>query len=330
MILKQTSACLRGIAIIMVMASHYAEWILEGSKYPVVRETLCGMGVLGVDIFFFVSGYGLLKSAGERGVGRSFLWNRLKTCYLPYLMVVGIIMFLEGGLRDLKDWKNYLLGSEYWYISVQMIMYACFFVCYGSETVLPEKWKRIYKKNKELLLTVMIIGFTYWLYAIGKADFWILSNGAFLIGVYLARLESVTGVTHKKETGWFKGIIPYALIVSLCIFLISSFGFYRTSFMQWEAVKSLTFTISVAMVSLLHEFKSAPLRLLGRYSLYFYLIHAFIYRLVGNGFKGGSTMIILPLCLILTLFVGFAVGLIVEWFMKWMDLRITGLILKND
>ena len=100
--------------------------------------------------------------------------------------------------------------------------------------------------------------------------------------------------------------------------------------MKWEAVKSLTFTISVAMVSLLYEFKSAPLRLLGRYSLYFYLIHAFIYRLVGNGFKGSSTMIILPLCLILTLFVGFAVGLIVEWFMKWMDLRITGLILKND
>ena len=142
MILKQTSACLRGIAIIMVMASHYAEWILEGSKYPVVRETLCGMGVLGVDIFFFVSGYGLLKSAGERGVGRSFLWNRLKTCYLPYLMVVGIIMFLEGGLRDLKNWKDFLLGSEYWYISVQMVMYACFFVCYGSETLLPEKWKR--------------------------------------------------------------------------------------------------------------------------------------------------------------------------------------------
>ena len=100
--------------------------------------------------------------------------------------------------------------------------------------------------------------------------------------------------------------------------------------MKWEAVKSLTFTISVAMVSLLHEFKSVPLRLLGRYSLYFYLIHAFIYRLVGNGFKGGSTMIILPLCLILTLFVGFAVGFIVEWFMKWMNLRITGLILKND
>ena len=102
MIIKQTSACFRGLAILMVMASHYAEWMLEASKYPVVREFLCGLGVLGVDIFFLVSGYGLVKSAGERGVGRIFLWNRLSTCYLPYLLVVGMIMFLEGGFRRLE------------------------------------------------------------------------------------------------------------------------------------------------------------------------------------------------------------------------------------
>ena len=56
MITKQTSACFRGIAILMVVASHYAEWMIEATTYPVVREFLCGFGVLGVDIFFLVSG----------------------------------------------------------------------------------------------------------------------------------------------------------------------------------------------------------------------------------------------------------------------------------
>ena len=327
MILKQTSACFRGLAILMVMASHYAEWMLEASKYPVVREFLCGLGVLGVDIFFLVSGYGLVKSAGERGVGRSFLWNRLSTCYLPYLLVVGMIMFLEGGFRDWGDWKDYLVGSEYWYISVQMVLYICFFVCYGPETVLPEKWKSAWKKVRDILLTVMVIGFTYWLYAMGKADFWFLSNGAFLIGVYIARLESGT---YQKETGWLTGIIPYVLIASLFVLGISGFCFHRTSLMRWEAVKSLAFTMSVAMVGLLHDFKSVPLRVLGRYSLYFYLIHGFIYRIVGNGFMGISPMIILFLCLIFTLVIGLTVGPAVEWVMAWITSRGTEYLRKNN
>ena len=311
----------------MVVTSHYAEWMMEVSTYPAVREFLCGLGVLGVDIFFLISGYGLVKSAGERGVGRSFLWNRLKTCYLPYLLVVGLIMLLEGGFQDLGDLKDYLVGNEYWYICVQMVLYACFFVCYGPGTVLSPKWKSAWNKKKDLLLTFMVAGFTYWLYAMGRADFWIVSNGAFLIGVYIARLESRQ---KPKETGQLTRMIPFVLIACLSVLGFSDFCFDRTSLMRWEMLKSMAFTLSVALVGLLHDFKSVPLRVLGRYSLYLYLIHGFIYRCVGAGLKDKPHMVILFLWLILTLVVGLIVGPAVEWLMERITSWGTKYIRKNN
>ena len=43
---------------------------------------------------------------------------------------------------------------------------------------------------KEILLTAMVAAFSLWLYkAPAFQDFWMLSNAAFLIGVYAATLE---------------------------------------------------------------------------------------------------------------------------------------------
>ena len=327
MITKQTSACFRGIAILMVVASHYAEWMIEATTYPVVREFLCGFGVLGVDIFFLVSGYGLAKSADAKGVGRNFLWNRLKTCYLPYLLVAGVMMFLEGGFQDGGDVKDYFLGSDYWYISVQMVLYLCFFICYAPETLLSEKWKGVWNKIKDLLLVVLVVGFTYGLYTMGRADFWIVSNGAFLIGVYLTRLEN--GQRHEKTRQLMRSI-PYLLIVCLAVLAFSHFCFNRTLLMRWEMIKSMAFTLSVAGIGLLHDFKCVPLSVLGRYSLYLYLTHGFIYRCVGAWLPGKTHMVILSVWLILTLVVGLLVGLFIEWLMERVPSWGSKHLLRND
>ena len=57
---------MRGIGILMVIASHYAEWYGDVLQNETLQYALTRLGCYGVDIFFLVSGYGLVKSAGKK------------------------------------------------------------------------------------------------------------------------------------------------------------------------------------------------------------------------------------------------------------------------
>ena len=102
---KKTGYWFRGIAIIMVILSHYAEWWswftpLTG-KAEEFRLALAGLGVFGVNIFFFFSGYGLTKAAGDDRIGVQFIVRRIQSVYLPYFVIVGSIQVLSGGFGPL-------------------------------------------------------------------------------------------------------------------------------------------------------------------------------------------------------------------------------------
>ena len=86
---------LRGIAIFLVLISHYAVWIGEIFHSDLLEYGLGRFGVYGVDLFFAVSGYGLVKSVGKKRINGAFLWKRFKTVYLPYLLIVGLIYLVE-------------------------------------------------------------------------------------------------------------------------------------------------------------------------------------------------------------------------------------------
>ena len=92
---KEQSLMLRGIAIFLVLISHYAVWIGEIFHSDLLEYGLGRFGVYGVDLFFAVSGYGLVKSVGKKRINGTFLWKRFKTVYLPYLLIVGLIYWIE-------------------------------------------------------------------------------------------------------------------------------------------------------------------------------------------------------------------------------------------
>ena len=78
---KEQSLLLRGIAIFLVLISHYAVWIGEIFHSDLLEYGLGRFGVYGVDLFFAVSGYGLVKSVGKKRINGTFLWKRFKTVY---------------------------------------------------------------------------------------------------------------------------------------------------------------------------------------------------------------------------------------------------------
>ena len=127
---KEQSLMLRGIAIFLVLISHYAVWIGEIFHSDLLEYGLGRFGVYGVDLFFAVSGYGLVKSVGKKRINGTFLWKRFKTVYLPYLLIVGLITVYDGGISGMTGWVSFLTGAEYWYIRNILVFYLAFYVVY--------------------------------------------------------------------------------------------------------------------------------------------------------------------------------------------------------
>ena len=103
---------LRGIAIFLVLISHYAVWIGEIFHSDLLEYGLGRFGVYGVDLFFVVSGYGLVKSVGKKRINGTFLWKRFKAVYLPYLLIVGLIAVYDGGISGMTGWVSFLTGQS--------------------------------------------------------------------------------------------------------------------------------------------------------------------------------------------------------------------------
>lgn len=127
---KEQSLLLRGIAIFLVLICHYAVWIGEIFHSDLLEYGLGRFGVYGVDLFFVVSGYGLVKSVGKKRINGTFLWKRFKTVYLPYLLIVGLITVYDGGISGMTGWVSFLTGAEYWYIRNILVFYLAFYVVY--------------------------------------------------------------------------------------------------------------------------------------------------------------------------------------------------------
>lgn len=265
---KEQSLTLRGIAIILVVVSHYAG--LYGDRIPDVnlQYGLTCLGAYGVDIFFLVSGYGLVKSVTRKKLSGRFLWNRLKNMYLPYLLIAGIIKLYDGQLSGGRQWYQFLTGYDFWYIRNILIFYLAFFLIYR---MVQKDWQRL------ALLTAVLAGYTCWQACLGRADFWYVSNIAFGMGVVLAQFEKklLKGVSFLR-------IVQLALLTAGMVWVIKS-GLDAREVAQSAAARLKYGSLAAAIwsyfcVQLIGLQLPWPgfLQTAGKLSLELYLLHLFV------------------------------------------------------
>ena len=303
MIDNRTSKVFRGIAILMVIASHFIYGINEEAISEELRQWISTWGIYGVDIFFLLSGYGLVKSYQKNGINKRFLLKRFLNSYVPYILIVGFFALIDKSIDSMRALINLLIGYDYWFMCVLFAFYIMFMIFYRIG------------KLKEVLLTIGVIAFTYMLWAKGFSPFWELSNGAFLIGVYAATLEERSG--EKVKDFIIKtdlAMIGMALTIACSIWhgVSESYASYMTV--------SMMFTVTA--LSLCVQFKAVGVILatLGRYSLYIYLLHSRIfwkfvaYKDEWSYLKGAV------IAGLIVLFVSVAIGFSMEW---WIE-RISG------
>ena len=301
MIDNKTSKMFRGIAILMVIASHFAAGMYTDSMFPVAKDLISRFGVYGVDVFFLLSGYGLVKSAKKNGITKNFVWKRFANSYLPYILIIGFFAIIEKTVDSPKALWTLVSGADFWFMNIIFVFYIMFMIVYKIG------------RFQEIFITIAIVGYSYWMYNSGKSDFWVLSNGAFLIGIYTASLEERFG--EKVKTSFNKCNITAIAFILMMI----SWAAYTLKGDMWLRM-CISMSFSVLVLGICINFKGGGIILpaIGRYSLYIYLLHLRLFwkcvmKLVEYGW---SYERIAMISAAISITIAVAVGFAIEWNIK--------------
>ena len=299
---KRETDWFRGIAAVMVVISHYGNWIniltsLEGNA-ETFRFALTKLGVYGVDIFFLFSGYAMVKSLGKsHGDGKmswQFIWKRIKNVFIPYFIVIGVIELLSEGLTSIHDFWIFIIGYNYWYMCVLFIFYIGFIVIYAVIRV---------KGIRVIAFSVLTYVLSYKLYQLDMFPFWYVSNIAFAIGIIVGEYEE----TAKKiiDKVW----LPMVVLLTIGMIFVTkwgltggvNFGGNPEDYQLWFQIgATVVWTLLILILASKCQIKEKIFVFLGRNSLYIYLTHVYVFMRCINNLTCDMHVrfIISPICII--------------------------------
>lgn len=217
--LSENRKALMGCATIGVLACHAAA---NDVHLPSIMMSILGLGQIGVDIFFFLSGFGLFYSLSKDNV-KIGQWYRKRflRIFVPYIIIYSPALLLTC-VDTGKGWHYFLYNLSTlsfwfgddgcWFISVLAVFY-----------LIAPFWKSMLDKSKfSVLITFSIACVLYlidFVYSYPMAG--AFSQGLFFfVGMLVAKRINGGG---KVLTN--KNIIALACLFILLLFLYSLFQF---------------------------------------------------------------------------------------------------------
>lgn len=203
---------LMGIATLLILMCHFI--IFPNNK---ILSFVQSQGIIGVDIFLFLSGFGLSSSMQKKYTISTYYKKRFLRIFSVFLPVALLYIFLNGSIFSLRglgiiSTLGYWIGSEYieWYTPAIILLYSIF----------PFVYKIIKLKKLStcsLFLSILFYyGITYTMCNMSSQDylFFVYRLPIFVIGIYTyVQLE---GIDIKLATKLFViGVV------------LSTFMFYR-------------------------------------------------------------------------------------------------------
>lgn len=268
---KETSNAVKVLAALMVMFHHYSQYVMaSGLSDSIIYKILSTQGgFVGVAIFFFLSGFGLMESEQKSHLSLStFFKRRFLKVYLPVLlatilwMIVSPILLttspfdgIEISIGDIKfTIGNFLFdfGDEVlWFVKALFILYVEFYL-----------FSLVYIHNHKVgiafLITAVLL--TTILEAELFAKFSSISIPYFALGVIMS-------IYKNRE-------LPAILsaIAALICFAACGFFYYTSDLAAHSAANAISLGIFILILSV-RQWEIRFPALLGVMSFDFYLIH---------------------------------------------------------
>ena len=270
---KDATLAVRGAGMLFIVFTHMAKANICKATYFFYVS-----GAVGVAACFFVSGYGLHMSyTNKPNYLKGFWKGKLFRLLLPYVAAYGLYVLLtavRGNPMTAADTAYHfftitLPGVTFWYMKIQLLMYAAFYVSY-----------RFLKSTRMKIAGVFFIAAVYILAAFkaGMASFWYNSCLFFPLGLVLAEYrERILPVARKNGV----------FVVSSCAFagLYAVLYFYGRLNLDFLIDTVYMLCFCTALLWLVQRFTGFHvLTVLGKYSIEIYLIHT----VIGGYFDAGT------------------------------------------
>jgi len=275
---------LKGVAILMVIFSHVGYFLFSDHRFVFPLSVAGGKGV---DIFLFLSGFGLAVSALRSGIGiREFYSKRLRKLFIPMWVVLAVFFVLDAvvlhrvypplgivqnilGFFPRADLYNDI-NSPLWYFTAIIFYYLLFPLVFSKR--LP-----ILSAILLLLLGRFVVGLNLPV-AADVLKLYNLHYIAFPLGMCLAIIMQYKGRLSIRLPALPRIDAVFvkmaALVLAIYIFGYTAIhsGVGGESLIR-EQLISLLSLACLLLIFILKKFYSRFLVVLGLYSYEIYLIH---------------------------------------------------------
>lgn len=271
---KSDTNILRGFAACSVMIAHYTVYCMrEADDFGGLMSAWKWAGGIGVCIFFFCSGYGILLSTANKEVNKQFLWKRIKGI-LPTYWILRLIFGIAT-----KKMKNgvlyfilYIVGIKRpaWFVTEILLVYLLFYISV-----------KISKRKEILVMTVMLAIMSFFFFLLGFEAMWYNANLLFALGMVFARYKD-------SIIDWFNEKYFLKVVVAFFFFcmLAGMFVILKEKGISFDGMKLLAGgLVCTVLFQVLIKLKleSACMIFIGRNSLPLYLIHSNIWTICSQG-----------------------------------------------
>lgn len=238
---------LRGLAAIGVIIHHIS--LEEAFKNAGELEKFTNAGYMLVSVFFFCSGYGLLKKLDENpDYMKGFLKKRLPVLIIPYytsVVLYGLFYVTRGDDLAPLQWVTHIIGitlmNEYaWYPIILTIFYIAFYLVFRKEGPRIRKFIYILAVILGLGLIFCVNGHFLW-WAGSEPNWWMNPNspdmekwwlqpkvfwlsGEWWVNSPIAFLLGMIYETYEEKlTAFFQRSYPVKLAMLIVITCITGF-----------------------------------------------------------------------------------------------------------
>lgn len=327
---KKECSALRGIAIMFIMLHNYCHWLpfavpenefsFDVGKYiqfwnaiswdTIIIQFFSFWGHLGVSVFVFLSGYGLVLKYDKTNIDwKSFIVKHYKKLCIP--MILGFITYYiisfiinyptNQDLSTIIPIKRFVAQTTliinflpnphrliepgpYWYFGLTMQLYLIYLLL-------------LYKRSINTITVIALCVFFFSMFLENNPKLLISTKYIFIGWLF----PFVYGIMMGRKTIVVPSIRLTYLITGITILLITIFGY---SYYTWLLIPLLVAILAIHIITILPISITNFFDIIGKKSLYIFVFHPITreltiqYGQAGNPYIGLSLYIILTLVLI--------------------------------